>query len=99
MADVKAAAAKPSSSQAGKPKNANNFLTNLLVVLPCIVAGVLIYNFVLGSSGNFQDAERLKPKPGNIMATMYSGGIVVPVLLATLLTLLCFVIERALTVI
>ena len=33
------------------------------------------------------------------MGTMYSGGFVVPILLATLLTLLSFIVERALTVI
>lgn len=100
MAEVKTAAAKPSAPQgnrAGKPKNSNNFVANLLVVIACIAAGVLIYKFVLGSPANFQDgATREKAK--NFMGTMYSGGFVVPILMATLLTLLCFIIERALTV-
>ena len=99
MADVKTAAARPAGSQhgAGKPKNSNNFVTNLLVVLACILAGVLIYSFVLGASGNFNDA--MKEHPKNFMGTMHSGGFVVPILMATLLTLICFIIERALTVI
>jgi biopolymer transport protein ExbB len=101
MADVKMAAPRPSVSQgntAGKPKNSSNFMTNLIVVLSCIVAGVLIYNFVLGSPSNFNDAVE-KQHPKNFMGTMYSGGFVVPILMATLLTLISFIIERALTVI
>ena len=99
MADVKTAAAKPSGAQgsAGKPKNSGNFMTNLIIVLCCIAAGVLIFMFVLGSPSNFSDA--LKEKPKNFMGTMYSGGFVVPILMATLLTLISFVIERALTIV
>jgi biopolymer transport protein ExbB len=94
MADVKTAAvAKPS---AGKPKNANNFMTNMAIVIACIVAGVLIYTLVFGASGNFHDAE--KEKPANIMGTIHSGGFIVPILMATLLTLIVFVLERMLTV-
>ena len=99
MAEVKAAAPK-SSAHAGKPKNSSNFLINLLIVAACIVMAIVVYNFVLGSPGNFKDGElRLKPKEGNVMGLMYSGGLVVPVLIATLLTLLCFIVERALTVV
>jgi len=98
MADVKTAAAKPSTTghSVGKPKNSNNFWTNLLVVAACIVVSVLIFNFVLGSAGNFHDAE--KHKPANFAGTMYSGGFVVPIIMATLLTLICFIVERGLTI-
>jgi biopolymer transport protein ExbB len=98
MAEIRTAKAPGAmGSMAGKPRNTNNFVINLVVVIACIVAGVIVYNFVLGSQSNFQDgATRLKPK--NILGTMYSGGFVVPVLLATVLTLLSFIVERALTV-
>jgi biopolymer transport protein ExbB len=97
MADVKTAAARPSGS-AGKPKNSSNFMTNLLVVIACIVLGVVLYKFVLGSPSNFSDGE-LREKSKNFMGQMYSGGFVVPILMATLLTLLSFIVERALTII
>jgi biopolymer transport protein ExbB len=98
MADVKTAASKSSAhtSSAGKPKNANNMMMNFIVVLVCIVSGILIYNFVLGSPSNFLDVEKHKAKNG--LGNMYLGGFVVPVLMATALTLLCFIVERALTV-
>lgn len=100
MADVKTTAPKPTASQAsraGKPKNSNNFMVNLLVVLACIVVGWVVWKFVLGSASNFSDGEiRLKAK--NAMGTMYQGGFVVPILMATLLTLLSFIAERFITV-
>lgn len=101
MAEVKTAAARPSAPQgnrAGKPKNTNNFLTNLIVVVACLVAGYIIWKYVLGDTSNFSDGE-MREKAKNGLGTMYSGGFIVPVLLATFLTMLCFVIERALTVV
>jgi biopolymer transport protein ExbB len=95
MADVKTASA-PHGNRAGKPKNSSNFMTNLIVVVACLVAGYLIWKLVLGSSANFHD--ELKEKAKNALGTMYQGGFVVPILLATLLTLLCFIVERALTI-
>lgn len=100
MADVKTAAAKPASSHgnAGKPKNSNNFWLNFALVAGCIVAGELIWKFVLGAEGNFHDGAS-REKPANILGTMYQGGFVVPILMATFLTLISFVLERALTII
>ena len=100
MADVKSTTinrpAAPQGNRAGKPKNTNNFLVNVMVVVGCIIAGLLIYFFVLGAAGNFTDP--LKTAPKNFMGRMYTGGFVVPILLATLLTMLSFVVERLITV-
>ncbi|MCW3121323.1 MAG: hypothetical protein JWQ38_815 [Flavipsychrobacter sp.] len=93
MADVKTAA-----SSAGKPKNSSNFMTNLLIVVACIAVGWVTWKFVLGSESNFHDGAT-REKAANALGTMYQGGFVVPILLATLLTLICFIIERALTII
>lgn len=99
MAEVKTAAAKPSSQgHAGKPKNSSNFFINLIVVVACVVAGELIWKFVLGSPTNFLDGVS-REKPANIMGTMYQGGFVVPILMATFLTLVSFIVERALTIV
>jgi len=93
MADVKTAA-----SSAGKPKNSSNFMTNLGIVVACLVIGYVTWKFVLGSASNFHDPET-KEKATNALGTMYQGGFVVPILLATLLTLISFIIERALTIV
>jgi biopolymer transport protein ExbB len=95
MAEVKTAAARPHGS-AGKPKNANNFWLNFIIVAACIIIGWVVYSFVFGSAANFHDAEKHKPK--NFMGNMYLGGVIVPFLMATFLVMLAFVIERALTI-
>ncbi len=98
MSDVKTASARPSTSSAGKPKNSNNFLLNALIVAACIATGIIMWKFVLGNPSNFHDGV-IREKAKNGLGTMYQGGFVVPILLATLLTLLCFVVERALTIV
>jgi biopolymer transport protein ExbB len=98
MADVKTGAAKASShgTRAGQPKNSNNMLINLIVVVACIAVAEGIFHGLFGNASHFKDAE--KHVPADFMGTMYSGGWVVPILMATALTLICFVIERALTI-
>jgi len=96
MAEVKTAA-KTQTHQAGKPKNASNFMINLIVVVTCVIVAELIFSFVFGAAGNFKDAD--KHVPANFMGTMHSGGWVVPILMATTLTLISFVVERALTIV
>lgn len=87
-------AAKGTTS--GKPRGSNNFLLNFLVVAASIVVAFLVFYFVFGAAGNFRDAERHQPK--NFMGNMFLGGTIVPLLLATLLILIIFVIERSLTI-
>ncbi len=98
MAEVKTAAAKPSShgSNAGKPKNSNYTIINLLIIVICFTAAHLVFHFWFGNAENFRDAER--HIPANFLGTVYTGGWVIPILMSTALVLICFVIERALTV-
>ncbi len=90
MADVKATA-RPQAS--GKPKNSGSFMLNLVIVLVCLVAGWLIWAFVLGAPGNFSDPET-KHKPLNVLGAMHVSYII-PFLIAMFLIMLVFIIERA----
>src|SRR5690606_27615460 len=96
MADVKTAAAKP-QGHAGKPKNTSNFMINLLIVIACVAICEAVFHLVFGAPSNFKDAERHVPANG--LGTVYSGGWVVPILMSTCLTLIAFVVERALTIV
>jgi biopolymer transport protein ExbB len=59
----------------------------------------LIFKFVLGNPANFQDNNpELNPLPGNYLGIIYKGGIVVPMLMALLVIVITFVIERFVTV-
>jgi biopolymer transport protein ExbB len=98
MADVNTGTAKASShgKVAGQPKNSNNMLINLIVVVACLAVAHGIFHGVFGQASHFLDAE--KHKPADFMGTMYSGGWVVPILMSTTLVLICFVVERAMTI-
>ncbi len=97
MAEVKAAASKTQGHSAGKPKNSGSFMTNLLVVLACFALAEIVFHFVFGQASNFKDAE--KHVPANGLGTVYSGGWVVPFLMASTLTLISFCVERAMTIV
>ena len=94
MADVKPAVTKTANASG---KTTSVMLINTVIVLTCIVVAHVIFYTVFASTSNFNDgAARHQPK--NLMGTMFLGGWVVPILISTLLTALCFIIERALTV-
>lgn len=98
MADVKQATGKASASYGnqGKPRNSNGFLINLIIVVACLVVAHLIFHIGFGDPSNFRDAE--KHVPLNFFGTTYTGGWVIPILMSTLLVLVCFIIERAMTI-
>lgn len=96
MADVKSSV---STSNAPKAKTGGStWLTNLIIVVVCILVAEVFFYTVLGSVNNFHDGAT-KHAPKNWMGQMYSGGVVVPILIATFLIMVCFVIERALTIV
>lgn len=73
-----------------------SFVVSALAILICVGIGWFIYLTILGNPSNF-DAEG-HPKPGNLLGTMYKGGIIVPFLLGVFLTVVTFFIERLMTI-
>jgi|SRR6185312_5897832 len=72
---------------------------NLIAVIVSVVIGWLLYSFVLGASSNFVGgSNENQPANGSILGTMYKGGFIVPILIAVLLIVLTFTIERLLTI-
>lgn len=71
----------------------------LLVFVFALIIGIIIYTFVLGNGSNFQGGSHdNKPLPNNFLAIMYKGGVIVPVLIAILIILITFAIERTITI-
>lgn len=67
------------------------FLSAVIVIT--LLVGIGIWWFILGDPGNFLNgAERTKP--ANILGTVFTGGIVVPVLICLTLMDLTLVFER-----
>lgn len=67
------------------------FLTAALVITAVVAFG--IYLFILGNPSNFKDGEN-RQVPENLLGTVYTGGIVVPVLIMLTLMDLTLVFER-----
>jgi len=84
-------------------KKSNNIIS-LLAPIICILAGYVIWRFVIGAASNFSQPDPAggfwpsHEGPKSAFARMYAGGIIVPVLIGLFLIVFTFVIERALTV-
>ncbi|SMP26873.1 biopolymer transport protein ExbB [Chryseobacterium profundimaris] len=81
---------------------------NPALIIPILfVIGVCIYLFVLGSPGNFKDADKLGAgsvafsdvdgndiHPDSFLGIIYKGGIIVPILITFMITVIVFSFER-----
>jgi biopolymer transport protein ExbB len=67
-----------------------------VAVIATIVIAVVIYQFILGNPANFRNGE-VRTVPDNLLGTVYTGGIVVPILIALTLLDLTLVFERTFT--
>ncbi len=66
-----------------------------LVIVCCLIVALLVFNFIFGNPDNFMNGDpNNHPLPGNLLGTIYKGGIIVPVLQSLLLTVLVLSIER-----
>ncbi|MFN8247893.1 MAG: MotA/TolQ/ExbB proton channel family protein [Ferruginibacter sp.] len=100
MAETRPTVKPATSVQAKKSSN----IISLLAPVICLVVGYIIWRFVLGNGSNFGSGgenggfwpERHDPK--SALSKMYLGGIIVPILIGTFLTMITFVIERFLTI-
>jgi Biopolymer transport proteins len=88
------------SVQAKKSSNIISWLAPLV----CIIAGYVIWRFLIGSASNFSNPDPAggfwpnHKGPKTNFSKMYEGGIIVPILIGCFLIVFTFVIERLLTV-
>lgn len=69
-----------------------------LTVILAFVVAYFIYQKVLGNPVNFEGGNpKGHPLQGNFLGLLYKGGIIVPVLISIIITLIVFVIERTIT--
>jgi biopolymer transport protein ExbB len=67
------------------------FLSSVIVITA--VVAICLYWFILGNPSNFRNGE-VRTAPNNLLGTVYTGGIVVPVLITLTLMDLTLVFER-----
>ena len=104
MAETKPTASVVSKSSTSVQPLKKNNAVSWVAPVACIIAGYVIWRFVLGNPTNFTNPDmnggfwpqHKGPKGG--MVRMYEGGIIVPILIASFLTVVVFVIERFLTI-
>jgi len=103
MAETRPTATVKASTSV-QPTRSSNAIS-WIAPLACILAGYIIWRFVMGSASNFTKPDtsgawfwpsHAGPK-GNFVK-MYEGGIIVPILIGCMLTVIVFVIERFLTI-
>ncbi len=99
MAETTATVKPTTSVQAKKSSN----IISLLAPVLCILAGYAIWRYGLGNASNFTEPGKgwFWPKhhgPIGELPKMYLGGIIVPILIGTFLTMATFVIERFMTI-
>lgn len=68
-----------------------------LAIPACIVVAIGIYMFILGAGSNFEGGDP-ENHPINMLGTIHKGGVIVPILVAILLIILTFSIERFMTI-
>ncbi|WP_321518390.1 MotA/TolQ/ExbB proton channel family protein [uncultured Bacteroides sp.] len=65
------------------------------VILACLIIAGCLYKFVLGDPANFVNNDPANnPLPGKFLGTMYKGGVIVPIILTLLFTVLSLSVER-----
>jgi biopolymer transport protein ExbB len=96
--------AETKSAATAQPKKSNSNMISLIAPVVCLLAGYIIWRFALGAASNFTGGvengglfpEREGPKTA--LSKMYLGGIIVPILIGTFLTMITFVVERFMTI-
>ncbi len=86
----------PAAKKAAAPKKSSGGLNAAIVIPLLLVIGFCVWHFLMGDTSNFVDGDH--KKPANALGIVYSGGIIVPVLITCLLTVLVFSIERYITI-
>ena len=65
------------------------------IILVCFVIAVLFFKYILGAPEHFVNGDPTQPvKDGNLMGTVYKGGVVVPVIITLLFSVIALSIER-----
>jgi biopolymer transport protein ExbB len=83
-------ATAPKPTTAKKESSCSSIFASLTMVF-CIVIGVLLWKFVMGSPSNFEGGNpEGHPLPGNYFAMVYKGGFIVPILIGMLLMVIVF---------
>ena len=103
MAETKPTASASVKATSVQPKKSGNAIS-WIAPLVCVIAGFLIWRFVLGAASGFNSPDAAggfwpeHKGPKDALHRIYEGGIIVPLLIGMLLMVIVFSIERFLTI-
>lgn len=82
------------TQQKNKSRKASIAFSYAVIPVALIVA-IVVFKFIMGNPANFEGGNPDgHPLPGNMLATIYKGGFIVPILMTCLLTTITFSFER-----
>ncbi len=65
------------------------------IIVLCFILALAVYHFIFGNPSNFMNNDpNNHPLPGNLLGTIYKGGVIVPVIQTLLFTVLTLSVER-----
>ena len=67
-----------------------------MLVVSALAIAIALYIFVLGNPTNFSDGAG-REKPTNLLGQVYTGGVIVPILITLSIMVMTFVVERYLS--
>ena len=74
----------------------NVFATSAILI--AFIVSYILFKQIMGDSANFEGGNPAgRALQGNILGTIYKGGMVVPVLMTCVLVLIIFIFERTIT--
>jgi biopolymer transport protein ExbB len=86
------------SKQGSSFKDALQSIFATSAILIAAVVSVIMFKYLMGDPVNFVGGNpKGEAMPGNILAIIYKGGFIVPILMTCVLTLLIFIFERLFT--
>ena len=89
-----AAPAAAATKKQEKISNVKGIGSAFIVILVCAALAVCLFMFIMGDPANFSDNDPANGHPLNYMGTVYKGGIIVPILITLLFTVIVLSIER-----
>ena len=69
-------------------------LFNVVVIVLALAIAYFVYFFIMGNHNGFIGGDLHQPKPGYVLATIYTGGPLVGLLLALIIIAITFSFER-----
>ena len=85
-------------AQAQTTKKSGFSVSPAIVIIVALIISWIVFLFVFGDVSHFTSETKKEPKAGDLLGIIYKGGVVVPFLMAMLITCITFAIERLLTI-